>query len=264
VKRLVKLLISLVVWTTGSLLRLARRLFAADPGAEAVVLYYHAIKPRQRMAFARQLDLARRYAKPWRLDLPPQTSTGRYVAVTFDDGFLSVVEHALPELRKRDFPFTVFFPTGSWGQRPSWIRNPAHSSWEERVLSREELRTFAADPLVTIGSHSITHPNFLQLDNTTAAKEFAESKRELETVLGKEVGFFSFPHGAHNEDLVRQARDVGYQRVFTVEPFITDPSSPGLVVGRVLADPDDWPIEFHLKLRGAYKWMAKHRHGRAQ
>ena len=28
------------------------------------------------------------------------------------------------------------------------------------------------------------------------------------------------------------------------------------VVGRVATDPGDWPIEFRLKLMGAYRWIA--------
>ena len=262
-KRLVKLFISLMVWTGGSILRLVRSFSGGHRQPEAVVLYYHAIKTGQRDAFARQMDRTLQYAKPWRLDQSPHDARGRFAAVTFDDGFLSVVENALPELKKRDFPFTVFFPTGSWGKRPSWIRDPKHSSWEERVLSREELRVLGTEPLVTIGSHSVNHPNFLRLDTATAAKEFRESKQDLESVLGRTVGLFSFPHGAHNEGLVIQARNEGYLRVFTVEPTTTNPTQPGFVVGRVLVDPDDWPIEFFLKLRGAYRWMAKHRHGSA-
>jgi hypothetical protein len=65
---------------------------------------------------------------------------------------------------------------------------------------------------------------------------------------------FSFPHGAHSAALVDQARQVGYRRVFTIEPLPVDANRDPFTVGRVAADPDDWPVEFRLKIAGAYRW----------
>lgn len=256
-KRTAKLLISLLVWLWDCLCASARRLTGRPVPSQGVVLYYHAVKPHQRAAFGRQMDLLLSLAQPWRAEEDISGGFKRFAAVTFDDGFVSVVEHALPELRMREIPFTVFVPTGCWGQRPSWVMNPKHKSWDERVLSQGELRTLASEPLVTIGSHSITHPNFLTLDREAAAREFGESKRELETVLGKPVELFSFPHGAHNRLLVEQAIELGYRRLFTVEPVPVTAASLGPLVGRVPVEPNDWPLEFKLKALGAYRWMAK-------
>lgn len=260
-KRLVKLLVSLFFWLGDTLINAYRRLAGRPSPARGVVLYYHAVKPEQRAAFARQMDLLLRFAQPWRLDQEFDGKPGSFVAVTFDDGFASVVENALPELKNHTIPFTVFMPTGSWGARPCWIKKPAHPSPDERVMSRDELRSLAAEPLATIGSHSVTHPNFLKLDREAAARELTESKQELESVLGRPVHLFSFPHGACDAHLVQQALDLGYRRVFTIKPRPANPDDPGPVVGRVAVKPDDWPIEFRLKIQGAYRWMAKRNDG---
>jgi peptidoglycan/xylan/chitin deacetylase (PgdA/CDA1 family) len=256
-KRLIKVAVSAVVRAGDLLLAGGRRLLGRPAPARAVVLYYHAVRPELGAAFSRQMDLLLRHARPWRAETTLPPGSGRHVAVTFDDGYASVVGHALPALKRRAIPFTVFFPTGSWNSRPAWVRDPAHPFFHERVLSREELRTLAAEPLVTIGSHSINHPNFLRLDPVTAEREFRESRQELEALLGRPVELFSFPHGAHDERLVRQAREAGYRRVFTIEPEQVDPAAPGVTVGRVAVEPDDWPLEFRLKLAGAYRWQAK-------
>ena len=124
-------------------------------------------------------------------------------------------------------------------------------------MSQDELRELAKEPLVTIGSHSISHPNFCTLDPATAAREFGESKRELEQVLGKAVELFSFPHGAHDAQLVQQGLSIGYRRLFTVAPTVVDPSNSAALLGRVATEPDDWPMEFFLKLHGAYRWLAR-------
>ena len=223
--------------------------------ATGIVLYYHAVKSHQRRRFAWQLDELLKRAVPFPADLPESMRPGtRNVAVTFDDGFRSVVDNALPELAQRGIPFTVFVPSGCLGERPSWVRNPEHPSWDERVLSGEELRALVAAPLVTIGSHSITHPNLTTLNRAQSEQELAGSKAQLEAAAGVTIDLFSFPHGAHSGALIDQALRIGYRRVFTVEPTIIDSDADAIDIGRVAADPGDWAVEFRLKLAGAYRW----------
>lgn len=220
-----------------------------------VVLYYHAIKPHQRRRFAEQMDRVSTHAFAFSAGSPEtMRAAERNVAVTFDDGFRSVVDNAVPELAKRGIPFTIFVPSGCLGERPSWIGSPEHPSWNETVLSADELRALAGHPLATVGSHSITHPNLARVDRERAGRELVESKHALQQSSGAAIDLFSFPHGAHSLPLIEQARHAGYRRVFTVEPTLAEHDGAQFVVGRVAVDPDDWPIEFHLKLAGAYRW----------
>lgn len=124
-------------------------------------------------------------------------------------------------------------------------------------MSREELQRLAAEPLVTIGSHTVSHPNLLQVSAREATRELVESKAGLESLLGRPIEWFSFPHGAHDASLVRLALEAGYRRLFSIEPTLVDPLQPGVVNGRVAVDPDDWPLEFFLKIHGAYRWQAR-------
>lgn len=220
-----------------------------------VVLYYHAVKPHQRRRFAAQMDELLKRASPVAAgSLQAIPEKGRSVAVTFDDGFRSVLENAVPELAKRGIPFTIFVPSGCLGERPSWVRDSAHSSWDERVLSARELRALAGMPLATLGSHSVTHPNLTELDAARAQQELSDSRAQLEAAAGVTVDVFSFPHGAYTAALVDQARHAGYRFVFTIDPTTVGGNSDLFSVGRVVADPDDWPIEFRLKIAGAYRW----------
>jgi peptidoglycan/xylan/chitin deacetylase (PgdA/CDA1 family) len=255
IKRLVKLGFSLGVRALDMVRDSACRCLGRPLPPRGVVIYYHAIQRHQRSRFARQMDELLDRAQPFRAEFPGALSPeGLHVAVTFDDGFISVVENALPELKKRNIPFTLFVPTGCLGRRPSWIHNQAHSSWEERVMSLDELRALATEPLATIGAHSISHSNFLKLNSRDALHEFRRSKADLESALNREVTLFSYPHGAHNDALDEQARQSGYRHVFTVEPALVRPEAQQVAIGRVSADPGDWPLEFRLKLMGAYRW----------
>jgi peptidoglycan/xylan/chitin deacetylase (PgdA/CDA1 family) len=203
------------------------------------------------------MDLLLRLAKPIPAGLYGlPDSPAHYCAVTFDDGFVSVLENALPELERRNIPATFFIPTGSLGGPPAWIK-AASPARHERVLSAEQLAGLKDHRLLAIGSHSISHPNFLKLDPAQARRELEQSKAQLETILCHKVGLFSFPHGAYDSQTIDLARAAGYDRVFTINPGNAFTGPDNFVIGRVLADPADWPLEFRLKILGAYRWLAK-------
>lgn len=257
-KRFLRLIISLGVHLWDILADGASRLLRIRKPGRCTVIYYHSVPRQHRSLFARQLDTISASCKA----LPashgePLALNTNHVVVTFDDAFISVVENARPELTRRSIPWTVFVPTGCLGKPPSWIENARAESKADRVVTPEELRELARDPLVTIASHSISHPNFLRLDETSAARELRESRSTLEALLSRPIEFFSFPYGAHNARIHQQARDAGYRRIFTSEPLPAFASGPEFVTGRIGVDPDDWPLEFRLKISGAYRWAGR-------
>ena len=254
IRRLAVLFISVAVRCVDAAVGSVRRRHTC----RGVVLYYHAVKPHQRQRFARQMDALLERAHPFPAGSPDAMRPGTTnAAVTFDDGFCSVAQNAVPELAKRGIPFTLFVPSGCLGRRPSWVHSAMHPAWEERVLSAAELRELARVPLATLGSHSVTHPDLRRLAASDSRRELAESKRALEQASGAGIDLFSFPHGAHSAALVAEARRAGYRRVFTIEPAVIESRHDHFTIGRVAADPEDWPIEFHLKLAGAYRWRQR-------
>jgi len=255
--RIVKLGISSLCWTADSVGAAAARFLRRRGSARATVLYYHAINADERGRFAAQMDALIRCAAPVSAADEGALEPGRrYAAVTFDDGFASVVEHALPELEARRIPMTFFIPTGCWGQRPSWVKNPCARAYRQRLLTPDELQMIATHPLVTFGAHSATHPDFLTLDEDRARRELQVPKAELERILGREVAVFSFPHGRCDTGLVDMARAAGYRRVFTISPSWAFRTPGEFVTGRIAVEPADWPAEFWLKVRGAYRWQS--------
>lgn len=255
-KRLLRLAISLAVSAWDRLLDLARRLAGKPVSPRATVIYYHAVPAAHRVLFARQLDeILRRFTPVPSHHQGPVAPGQRHVSVTFDDAFVSVLHHALPELKTRSIPATIFIPSGCLGQPPSWLERAREFAAQDRVMSADELRSLADDPSITLASHSVTHPNLLRLPADRARAELAESKASLESLFNRPVDQFSFPYGAHRPELRRTALDLGYRRIFTSDPLpaFTRPGEP--VTGRVSVDPDDWPIEFRLKIAGAYRWL---------
>jgi peptidoglycan/xylan/chitin deacetylase (PgdA/CDA1 family) len=254
-KRIIFLIGSLFV-EAGDLLRNnARKLLGLRPRGSCVVLTYHSVTSEERPLFARQMDTLLRYAKPVRADieaLPPEG--GRYAVLTFDDGMQNIVDNALPELEKRSIPATLFIITDVLGKIPDWECFGPRDTGEELVMSEEQLRKLPSD-LVEIASHTMTHPVLPQIDREKLAQEVEGSRAKLAKMLGREIKLLSFPYGAFNDDVVDACRKAGYERVFSVLPYFAFSEPQEFLTGRMGVYPTDWPIEFRLKVLGAYRWL---------
>lgn len=222
--------------------------------ATCVVLYYHAINSEHRKLFVRQMDTLLRLARPIATNHKVPFSSGDfYVAITFDDAFTCILDNAVPELLKRNIPFTIFVPAGFIGKNPGWINTKGNS--QNNVLNANQLIELKKEDNVIIGSHCISHRNLTLLGNEEARMEIHQSKTCLESILGQKITLLSFPHGAYNQQHVTMAQEAGYERVFSILPSLAFSRSDEYVTGRVRVDPDDWMLEFRLKICGAYRWL---------
>jgi peptidoglycan/xylan/chitin deacetylase (PgdA/CDA1 family) len=256
--RCVKFVLSAGVWLWDVVRFSVMRCFGKAPPGRAVILYYHGIPDEAAAKFTAQMDALLQRAKPvaagWQGDLPPGSLQA---AVTFDDGFVSVLRNALPVLEKRGIPATIFVPSGYVGALAGWIKNPTFREGRGMIMDRDQLLAALRHPSVTIGSHTITHPRLDRLGEAELARELVESRRSLEDLLGCTVSLFSFPHGIYTLKALEVARSAGYSRVFGIQPSCAQQRLNAFVMGRVLVTPEDWPLEFALKLRGAYRWLAR-------
>lgn len=254
-KRLIKLLISLFVYSLDCLKKIIGSIAEVKQPSTCVILYYHVVKPEQRQKFARQLDDLLRLAKPVFADRSNTVVDGyNYAAVTFDDGYSSTLENALPELMIRNIPVTMFVPSGCLGQHPPWI-NKRSEEYQEVVMTAEHLRSLDIN-LISLGSHCITHQSLLQMNHEEAKKEIVQSKNDLERILKRPIESISFPHGAFNQLHVEVARQAGYKYVFSIIPNLYYFNSHKAIIGRVRIDPTDWPLESRLKILGSYRWLS--------
>ncbi|GAA1838369.1 polysaccharide deacetylase family protein [Nocardioides marinus] len=143
--------------------------------------------------------------------LPP-----RAVALTFDDGYASVVETAWPLLRKRDMPATLFvcseYLPGT--QRFDWdTTEPVHE--RHRVATAEQIVDAHAEGL-DIGSHTRTHPWLPALDDEALAHELLESREVLEDLVRVPVRTLAYPTGGWDRRVRAAAARAGYTAAVTV------------------------------------------------
>ena len=214
------------------------------------ILIYHSVSAGEAARFARQMDALLKIATPVAAVPPHEDTMGNTaVAVTFDDGYRSFRDHALPELVKRNIPATVFVPSRLLGEKPGFS-STGRTLPDETIMTAEDLLNLPPD-LITVGSHCQTHPHLSGLDGEKVWEEIAGSRKDLETLLKRPVLFLAFPYGEYSQESIDLSKRAGYQRVFSALPTGDD----GFLYGRIETDPKDWPLEFKLKVRGAYRWL---------
>jgi peptidoglycan/xylan/chitin deacetylase (PgdA/CDA1 family) len=77
---------------------------------------------------------------------------------------------------------------------PSRVSNEALIA--SQFLSWEELEALAAEPLITIGGHSVTHASLRDLDEEAAITEIKAGRERLSARLDIVVAHFAYPYGA--------------------------------------------------------------------
>lgn len=251
--RLIKFLISCVVFCRDYVVRIFKGVRA--PGT-CVVINYHSLDEEHAPQFALQMDVLQGLARPISLSSAGTLDPGsRYVSITFDDAFRSFKKWAMPELARRRVPVMVFVPTGYIGKKSAWFDYGGENPVGEEVMSIEELKEAADSENVEIGSHCITHSNLAQLSEDEARLELQESRKRLQSMLGKRIDSVSFPYGSFTERELTLAREAGYRFMFSIAPQMLVSKVESGLVGRVNVQPTDWPLELRLKILGAYRWL---------
>jgi len=91
----------------------------------------------------------------------------------------------------------------------------------ELCMSWSELKEFAADPLVTIGAHTLSHCNVAKCTSDTAEHEIAGSRGNIEAKLNRPVVHFAYPYGDKGAAAARDfalVRKLGFKTAVTTRP----------------------------------------------
>lgn len=196
------------------------------PDTHNVILNYHSVSDDNTELFG-NIPVQRFYSQMKYLknnytlvDLPEtvndSTNDDKNIAITFDDGYLNFHQNVFPILRELEIPATVFI-------NPSFVENNnekqiqlAHSLPKQSsriIMNSTEIRELVNSSLVTVGNHTYTHANLLDIDDKEEMeKEIIESKQALEKEFGTTVDRFSYPYGGYNQmalDVVRRSHKFG-------------------------------------------------------
>ena len=132
--------------------------------------------------------------------LPP-----RPIIITFDDGYRSVREIAVPLLRRHAFVATIFLVAGALGKTNAWDPDDV----QEPLLDGDEVRALGTEGF-EFGSHTLTHARLPTLDSPRALAELTQSRTLLSALLGKPVTILAYPYGACGDETRHLAAEAGY------------------------------------------------------
>lgn len=214
--------------------------------------WFFSVSPEE---FERQIRYLRKKTHPVRLEdvanfvANKKSLPSRAVAVTFDDGYLDFKENALPILRKYGIPATLFVCAGEI--------NPKDLGSDLPLMTAEEIAKLSRDPLVTIGSHGLTHGKLTRLSPEMAKNEIGQSRVLLEKATGKPIDFFAYPKGSFNSLIMDYTEKAGYGAAFTAIQRLVDRNCAIYGIPRVQIDRSTSFLEFKAKLTRAADWYEK-------
>lgn len=137
---------------------------------------------------------------------------GKYVAVTFDDGYESDFYFAKPILEK-------------YGAKATFFVIGAQIGIEDHI-SEAHLSALSKSNFAEIGSHSYSlhsmtvseiKQKFDSGDTKMIADDFQKSANVLEKIIGKKVTVLSYPNGIYSIEADRALKNVGFTASFTSE-----------------------------------------------
>lgn len=117
------------------------------------------------------------------------------------------------------------------------------------TVSGDQANEIAAEGLIEIGSHSVSHPSLPDLDAPAQATEIVSSKTALEDVINRPVDSFAYPYGDVSTEAPALAKDAGYTRACTIVPRHARPGDDLFHLPRI-AVPDCDGDEFEKRIFG--------------
>jgi peptidoglycan/xylan/chitin deacetylase (PgdA/CDA1 family) len=198
------------------------------------ILCYHSVDPEWSSPLAISPGdfashcawLARRGVVPLTDALPGGGSWWRdAVALTLDDGFAELHEHAFPVLARYRLPATVFVVAAT-------LREPAIGvDWVDDAPP-DGLRALSPAQVVEMhhagiafGSHSDLHRDLTRLSEDEATRDLRTSRETLEDLLQAPIRFVAYPRGRHDARVRRAAERAGFSHGFTL-PERPEPVGP--------------------------------------
>lgn len=146
------------------------------------------------------------------------------VVITFDDGFENQMQ-AFAILKRFEMKATFYIidggPASDWcigAGRKYHLDTQPPGGCGDAYLTWDQVRELDRSGLVTIGGHTIDHPNLASETLEEQQHEIIDGKSELEKQLGHTVRHFAYPYGSFDSTTIMIAQQAGYQTAVTTRP----------------------------------------------
>lgn len=168
--------------------------------------------------------------------------TADQLALTFDDGLMSVATQAAPVLAELHIPWTLFVVS-------DWL-DGRHPFAPGLLMTWHDVERVAYGG-AEIGSHSVSHGDFSRMSAERITSELSESREAIAAHLGIRTTAFAIPNGRQRDwpqSAANSATAAGYETIYAA---CEDRRAPG-TVGRTMITSWDGQRLFRAALRGAF------------
>ncbi|NKF23605.1 polysaccharide deacetylase family protein [Solimonas marina] len=138
----------------------------------------------------------------------------RAVVLTFDDGYRSFIDTAVPVLQEYGFPAIVYVLASKAGDDAGWYAVDGQPT--PPLMTWDEVRRLPALGM-EVGSHGLFHTALKGVDAPTLRAELADSKRIIEDQLGRAVPHFCYPFGSVDQAAIDACAAAGYSSAVTCQ-----------------------------------------------
>lgn len=123
---------------------------------------------------------------------------GKYIVLTFDDGYEDFYVDAFPILKQYNFPSVIYIV-------PGYVESGKIYWWDmdlgkSELMNWEQLEDLSKSDLIEFGSHTLDHENLDCHDNKIIRYEMQASKEMLEEKLKLNIIHFAYPRGTYSEE----------------------------------------------------------------
>lgn len=126
-------------------------------------------------------------------DLPYLDMIEKPVMLTFDDGYDDNYTELFPILQKYNAKATIFVITGSIGTK--------------NMMTEEQIKEMSDSGLVSIQSHTVSHPSMPSVPSDKLKSELANSKTVLTRITGKIPFVLAYPNGEYSDSVIAAMKE---------------------------------------------------------
>ena len=177
---------------------------------------------------------------------------GNSLVIHFDDCYRDVYTHASAILAQVEFPACCFVSSGFIGTDKAFPHDLAMCPFQMENLMPNDIIGLIKRGF-EIGSHSVTHADLGHCSHQEAFTEVFQSKKDLDSLLGKPVRWFSYPFGGRKNirpEVVELVRQAGYEAMFSAYGGYVTSKSDSFNLHRVGASGQFRPLDILMEIEG--------------
>ena len=138
--------------------------------------------------------------------------SGKVVGITFDDGYLNNLTHALPVLQRHGFTATCYAVSQRLGQTNVW--DQALGVAQTPLMDAKQLRLWVQAGQ-DLGAHTRHHVRLPELSDAQSRHEIEQSRVELESAGSVPVTHFCYPYGEFRAEHPAMTENAGFATATT-------------------------------------------------